>query len=99
MLYGAEAGCLSRISFFDEAALDAARFIYGCPAEKVLWQDGKMTIDQVLKAREAGTHSIPQGQRNNTMSRFAGRVIKRYGATERAYSISLKKPKMRPAAC
>lgn len=76
--------------FFDEAALDAARFIYGCPAEKVLWQDGKMTIDQVLKAREAGTHSIPQGQRNNTMSRFAGRVIKRYGATERAYSIFLE---------
>lgn len=27
--------------FFDEAALDAARFIYGCPAEKVLWQNGK----------------------------------------------------------
>ncbi|MCQ5197043.1 phage/plasmid primase, P4 family [Phascolarctobacterium faecium] len=76
--------------FFDEAALDAARFIYGCPAEKVLWQDGKMTIDQVLKDREAGTHSIPQGQRNNTMSRFAGRVIKRYGATERAYSIFLE---------
>lgn len=76
--------------FFDEAALDAARFIYGCPAEKVLWQNGKMTIDQVLKAREAGIHSIPQGQRNNTMSRFAGRVIKRYGATERAYSIFLE---------
>ena len=76
--------------FFDEAALDAARFIYGCPAEKVLWQDGKMTIDQVLKAREAASHSIPQGQRNNTMSRFAGRVIKRYGATERAYSIFLE---------
>lgn len=31
--------------FFDEAALDAAHLIYGCPAEKVLWQDGKMTID------------------------------------------------------
>ena len=76
-------------SFFDEAALDAARFIYGCPAEKVLWQDGKMTIDQVLKPREAASHSIPQGQRNNTMSRFAGRVINRYGATERAYSIFL----------
>ena len=49
-----------------------------------------MTIDQVLKAREAASHSIPQGQRNNTMSRFAGRVIKRYGATERAYSIFLE---------
>ena len=77
-------------SFFDEAALDAARFIYGCPAEKVLWQDGKMTIDQVLKPREAASHSIPQGQRNNTMSRFDGRVINRYGATERAYSIFLE---------
>ena len=35
--------------FFDEAALDAARFIDGCPVEKVLWQDGEVTIDQVLK--------------------------------------------------
>ncbi len=75
--------------FFDEAALDAARFIYGCPVENVLWQDGETTIDQVLKIGEAESHSIPAGRRNSTMSRFAGRVIKRYGATEKAYQIFL----------
>ena len=62
--------------FFDEAALDAARFIYGCPVEKVLWQDGETTIDQVLKVGDTESRSIPAGRRNSTMSRFAGRVIK-----------------------
>ena len=75
--------------FFDEAALDAARFIYGCPVEKVLWQDGETTIDQVLKVGDTESRSIPAGRRNSTMSRFAGRVIKRYGATEKAYQIFL----------
>lgn len=75
--------------FFDEAALDAARFIYGCSVEKVLWQDGEVTIDQVLKVGDTESRSIPAGRRNSTMSRFAGRVIKRYGATEKAYQIFL----------
>lgn len=74
---------------FDNAALDAARFIYGCPVEKVLWQDGEVTIDQVLQARKQTSRSIPAGRRNNTMSRFAGRVIKRYGANEKSYQIFL----------
>lgn len=76
-------------SFFDNAALDAARFIYGCPVEKVLWQNGEVTIDQVLQARKQTSRSIPAGRRNNTMSRFAGRVIKRYGANEKSYQIFL----------
>lgn len=75
--------------FFDNAALDAARFIYGCPVEKVLWQNGEVTINQVLQARKQTSRSIPAGRRNNTMSRFAGRVIKRYGANEKSYQIFL----------
>lgn len=76
--------------FFDEAALDAALFIYGCPVEKVLWQDGETTIDQVHKVRDTRSRSIPAGRRNSTMSRVAGRVIKRYGATEKAYQFFLE---------
>ena len=75
--------------FFDEAALDAARFIYGCPVEKVFWQDGETTIDRVLRFRGNESRSIPAGRRNSTMSRFAGRVIKRYGANEKSYQIFL----------
>lgn len=79
----------SQFPFFDQAALDSARFLYGSPGESVLWQDGeKSVLDLFQSSRSEG--SIPQGQRNNTMSRFAGRIIKRYGDTERAYSIFLE---------
>lgn len=78
-----------RFPFFDEAALDSARFLYGTPTESVLWQDGEETILTIFQStRQEG--SIPQGQRNNTMSRFAGRIVKRYGDSERAHSIFLE---------
>lgn len=78
-----------RFSFFDEAALDSARFLYGTPTESVLWQEGEETILTIFQStRQEG--SIPQGQRNNTMSRFAGRIVKRYGDSERAHSIFLE---------
>lgn len=78
-----------RFPFFDEAALDSARFLYGTPTESVLWQEGKETILTIFQStRQEG--SIPQGQRNNTMSRFAGRIVKRYGDSERAHSIFLE---------
>ena len=76
-----------RMPFFDENALDAARFIYGAPAEEVTWHEGEMTIDVWLTPQ---TKSIPQGQRNSTMSRFAGKVVTRYGATDRAHDIFLE---------
>lgn len=75
--------------FFDEAALDSARFLYGSPTESVLWQEEEESILAIFQiSRQEG--SIPQGQRNNTMSRFAGRIVKRYGDSERAYSIFLE---------
>lgn len=78
-----------QFSFFDEAALDSARFLYGSPTESVQWQEGEESILAIFQSsRQEG--SIPQGQRNNTMSRFAGRIVKRYGDSERAYSIFLE---------
>lgn len=70
--------------FFDGNALDAARFIFGNPTEDILWHEGELTIDCLVKTPERGT---PQGQRNSTMSHFAGRVLKRYGNTDKAYRI------------
>ena len=75
--------------FFDEAALDSARFLYGSPAESVLWQEGEESILSLFQTAKPEV-GIPQGQRNNTMSRFAGRIVKRYGDTDRAYSIFLE---------
>ena len=76
-----------KFPFFDAHALDAARFIFGNPTEEILWHEGEITIDCIVKPQEK---SIPQGQRNSTMSHFAGRVAKRYGATEKAYQIFME---------
>ena len=76
-----------KFSFFDAHALDAARFIFGNPTEEILWHEGEITIDCIVKPQEK---SIPQGQRNSTMSHFAGRVVKRYGATEKAHQIFME---------
>lgn len=73
-----------RFPFFDANALDSARFIFGNPVEEIWWHEGEITIDCNVKPQEKG---IPQGQRNSTMSHFAGRVIKRYGDTDKAHRI------------
>lgn len=73
--------------FFDGNALDAARFIYGNPCDEMIWHEGEITIDCIVRPQEK---RIPQGQRNSTMSHFAGRVLKRYGAGEKAHRIFLE---------
>lgn len=82
-----------RFPFFDKNALDAARFIFGCEvaAEDILWNDGTETIDGVF--HEDIVHTIPEGQRNATMSRFAGRLVKRYGVCDRAHEVFLEEAK------
>jgi len=84
----------SEYPFFDGNALDAARFIFGSDRGKSTWHDGWMNIDESLPATPssdayAPTTAISQGCRNNTLSRFAGRVLKRYGDSDRAYSLFL----------
>lgn len=81
--------------FFDENALDAARFIYGCTlpdAGGIIWHEGSRTIEEYLDELEFAefdreTENISEGSRNSTMSRLAGRLIKRYGNTEKAQQI------------
>ena len=79
--------------FFDGNALDAARFIFGSDAGDCIWHEGWQTIDELVEAdssieeeAEAPVHSGPilEGSRNNTMSRFASRVLKKYGVTDKA---------------
>lgn len=86
-------GIKKQFDFFDGNALDAARFIFGADAGEVIWHEGWMTIDEEItpdyeeaEGKETGISSGPilEGSRNNTMSRFAGRVLKKYGVTDRA---------------
>lgn len=76
---------IRQFPFFDKGAMDAARFIYGNPVEDVLWHEGNVTIDFWFNDR-----TIHEGSRNNTLSRFAGRVLKRYGITDQAHEIFLE---------
>ena len=77
--------------FFDNQALDAGRFIYGCESEKAIWHDGKTSIVSFLKQQAKDTgYTIPAGKRNSTLSKFAGRVVKRYGHNEEAHKIFME---------
>lgn len=94
---GLKRALYKKYPFFDGNALDAARFLYGSDSGKVIWHEGWMAIDEEVSpdysdedsdtADEQANSSGPilQGSRNNTMSRFASRILKRYGNTEKAH--------------
>ena len=79
--------------FFDPNALDAGRFIFGAEVDPALmvFHPGPATIDSALAAMNASSSdSIQEGRRNATMSRIAGRLVKRYGVTEESYRMFLE---------
>ena len=78
--------------FFDKEALDAARFIYGYTVGHILWVEGTRTIDEYLDEKDFAeydreTRNIKEGSRNSTLSRLAGKLIKRYGNTAQARAV------------
>lgn len=88
--------------FFDGNALDAARFIFGADAGECIWHEGWDTIDELVGleapdegegAADANAGPITEGSRNSSMSHFAGRVIKRYGNTDRAFEAFMEHSK------
>ena len=76
--------------FFDGNALDAARFIFGADSGKCIWHEGWTNIDEEVAVTEIpaepdpGAGPILEGSRNNSMSHFAGRVLKKYGICQKA---------------
>lgn len=77
------------LPFFDGNALDASRFLFGCPSD-VYWHEGSLSIEDWLTLMKSN-RNIPQGQRNSTMSRIAGKLVKRFGVTDTAYQKFLEK--------
>lgn len=90
-------------SFFDGNALDAARFIFGAECDEVIYHDGWVMVDEEVDIFDIeeedfdsemsggkSTGPILEGSRNNTMSRFAGRILKKYGDTEKAHEAFLE---------
>ena len=69
---------------FDDEALDAARFLYGVEIPTAEYFDGELTIDEFMEQSSRLPEEIPEGERNGTLSRYAGRVFKKYGDTDEA---------------
>lgn len=81
--------------YFDNNALDSARLLFGTADAEVEIYSGSKNIVEYLDETafadwEQSKEEIPQGQRNSTMSQCAGKIIKRYGNTEKAYQLFLK---------
>ncbi len=84
--------------FVDTNALDAARFFYGTADPRTEFFPGSKTLNAFFEEEDFdagmdqgsyGTHVIKEGSRNSTMSRFAGRVVKRYGWNDASHKIFL----------
>lgn len=84
--------------FFDDNALDAARFLFGATADDMVWHEGWMSIMDDIETEDPepddgdfddGVVSGPitEGSRNKTLSRFAGKVLKRYGECDKALEV------------
>ena len=82
--------------YFDSKALDAARFFFGTTNPEVELYQGEMTLNEYLYSENFdadmpnNAQTIPEGSRNATMSRFAGRVLKKYGDCDKAYRAFLE---------
>lgn len=84
--------------YVDTNALDAARFFYGTDNPQVEFFPGSMTLNALFEEEDFdagmdkgtyGAHVIKEGSRNATLSRFAGRVVKRYGWNDASHRIFL----------
>lgn len=95
-----------KYAFFDTNALDAARFFFGaaCGTDDIIWHEGFLAIDETLDDSDGLEEQVDtteqqlpsggvilEGSRNNTMSRFAGRVLKKYGISDKAYQVFLQR--------
>lgn len=85
--------------YYDTNALDSARFLYGNDSDEVEFYEGDKAILDYLEEDDfadfdTSLEQVPEGQRNSTMSHIAGKIIKRYGNTEEAYQIFLKKAEL-----
>lgn len=83
----------TKFLYFDNNALDAARFLYGTQNPDVELYEGNLSIIDFLQEdafAKLDDKTIESGSRNNTMSRIAGKLIKRFGATDESYQKFIK---------
>ena len=87
------------LPFVDPKALDAAHFFYGTEDPLVEYYPGTRMLDELLEEEEFdadmdqghyGEQVITEGRRNATLSRRAGKIVKRFGYTDEAHEMFLR---------
>ena len=87
------------LPFVDPNALDAAHFFYGTEDPLVEYYPGTRMLDELLEEEEFdadmdqghyGEQVITEGRRNATLSRRAGKIVKRFGYTDEAHDMFLR---------
>lgn len=87
---------LAAFPFFDANAMDVARFLFGTEDPRVIYHPGTTPLNEFLDDLEneqafAGMgHTIPEGNRNSTLSRIGAKNIKRYGDTAKSKELFLQ---------
>lgn len=72
--------------YFDKNAVDIARFFFGVDKPEAEFFPGNTLISEFI-ANDVDVDIIPEGSRNSTLSKFAGRIVKRYGKGTDAYEM------------
>ena len=87
--------------FFDPLALDAGRFMFGSDDSKFYEFEGNLNLSEFMDLEDKNDKKfsdldiefltpIEEGCRNGTMSKLAGKILKRFGDTQEAYECYLK---------
>lgn len=87
---------LAAFPFFDANAMDVARFLFGTEDPQVIYHPGTTPLNEFLddleneRAFASMGHTIPEGNRNSTLSRIGAKIIKRYGDTAKSKELFLQ---------
>lgn len=87
---------LAAFPFFDANAMDVARFLFGTEDPQVIYHPGTTPLNEFLDDLENEQafvgmgHTIPEGNRNSTLSRIGAKIIKRYGDTAKSKELFLQ---------
>ena len=87
---------LAAFPFFDANAMDVARFLFGTENPQVVYHPGTTPLNEFLddleneQAFSGMGHTIPEGNRNSTLSRIGAKIIKRYGDTAKSKELFLQ---------
>lgn len=90
---------VKRFPYFDTNALDSARFFFGSDAEVEFYEGPESIVDAIdvtdaFEDFDNEQNEIKEGSRNSSMSHIAGKLLKRYGNTDDAYALYIKKSEL-----